>query len=101
MYIKYQSNIERHRNWITTHRVDVSYSALFAAHEDVFINIAEGKSTGDMKETLYKMNTKEKDLFNSFMVVRNQGLLWHKTNVDKNGKSTILDPKLEYWDLTV
>jgi hypothetical protein len=26
------------------------------------------------------------------MVVRNQGLLFNKTNVDANGKSTIVDP---------
>lgn len=91
-YIKYQSNIERHRNWITTHRCDVSYSALFAAQEDVFVSIANGSKNGEMKETLYKMNKKEKDLFNSFMEVRNQGLLWNKTNVDINGKTTIVDP---------
>lgn len=91
-YVKYQSNIERHRNWITTHRVDVSYSALFAATEDVFIRIAEGRDQGSMKETLYKMNKKEKDLFESFLVARNQGLLWNKTNVDINGKTTIVDP---------
>lgn len=92
MYIKYQSNIEKHRGYITTHRVDVSYSALFAAMEDQFISIAEGKDNGHLKETLYKMNKKEKDLLNSFLEVRNNGLLFNKTNVDKNGKSTIVDP---------
>lgn len=91
-YIKYQSNIEKHRGYITTHRVDVSYSALFAAMEDQFISIAEGKDNGSLKETLYKMNKKEKDLLNSFLEVRNNGLLFNKTNVDKNGKSTIVDP---------
>lgn len=91
-YIKYQSNIEKHRGYITTHRVDVSYSALFAAHEDVFVSIAEGKDQGCLTETMYKMNKKEKDLFENFMAVRNNGLLFNKTNVDINGKSTILDP---------
>ena len=91
-YIKYQSNIEKHRGYITTHRVDVSYSALFAAMEDTFISIAEGKDNGSLKETLYKMNKKEKDLLLSFLEVRNSGLLFNKTNVDKNGKSTIVDP---------
>lgn len=91
-YIKYQSNIEKHRGYITTHRVDVSYSALFAAMEDQFISIAEGKDNSSLKETLYKMNKKEKELLNSFLEVRNNGLLFNKTNVDKNGKSTIVDP---------
>ena len=80
------------RGYITTHRVDVSYSALFAAMEDQFISIAEGKDNGHLKETLYKMNKKEKDLLNSFLEVRNNGLLFNKTNVDKNGKATIVDP---------
>lgn len=91
-YIKYQSNIEKHRNYITTHRVDTSYSALFAAHEDVFVNVAEGKGNGGLTETLYKMNKKEKDLLENFLFVRNNGLLFNKTNVDKNGKPTIVDP---------
>lgn len=91
-YIKYQSNIEKHRGYITTHRVDTSYSALFAAMEDTFISIAEGKDNGNLKETLYKMNKKEKELLNSFLEVRNNGLLFNKTNVDINGKATIVDP---------
>ena len=44
-YIKYQSNISTHRNYIQTFRVDVSYSAEFAATEDVFVQIASGKDT--------------------------------------------------------
>lgn len=91
-YVKYQSNIERHRNYITTHRVDDSYSALYAAHEDVFISIAEGKNQGDLTETIYKMDKKEKVLLDNFLYVRNNGLLFNKCNVDVNGKPTIVDP---------
>lgn len=72
-YIKYQSNIERHRNYITTHRCDDSYSALYAAHEDVFISIAQGKNQGDLTETIYKMDKKEKVLLDNFLYVRNNG----------------------------
>lgn len=91
-YIKYQSNIEKHRNYITTHRVDDSYSALYAAHEDKFISIAEGKNQGDLTETIYKMDKKEKVLLDNFLYVRNNGLLFNKCNVDVNGKPTISDP---------
>lgn len=91
-YVKYQSNIEKHRNFITTHRCDDSYSALYAAHENVFISIAEGKDTGSLKETLYKMDKKEKVLLDNFLYVRNNGLLFNKSNVDVNGKPTISDP---------
>lgn len=92
MYVKYQSNIEKHRNYITTHRVDDSYSALYAAHENTFISIAEGKDQGCLTETIYKMDKKEKVLLDNFLYVRNNGLLFNKCNVDKNGKPTIVDP---------
>ncbi len=91
-YVKYQSNIERHRNYITTHRVDDSYSALYAAHENQFISIAEGKDQGSLTETIYKMDKKEKVLLDNFLYVRNNGLLFNKCNVDVNGKPTICDP---------
>ena len=91
-FVKYQSNIERHRNYITTHRCDIDYSALYAAHENTFISIAQGKDQGNLTETIYKMDTKEKKLLNSFLEVRNNGLLFNKCNVDANGKPTISDP---------
>ena len=91
-YAKYQSNIEKHRNYLTTFRVDDSQSALYAAHEDVFLKIAEGKGDSMEKEGLYKMTSMEKNLMENFLLVRNQGLLFNKTNVDINGKATIQDP---------
>lgn len=91
-YTKSQSNIEKHCNYITTFRNDISWSSLYAAHEDVFISIAEGKNQGCLNETIYKMNKKEKELFENFMISRNQGLLFNKTNIDVNGKATICDP---------
>lgn len=90
--VKYQSNISKHRNYITTHRVDDTYSAAYAAQEDVFISIAQGKDQGSMTEQIYKMDKKEKVLLDNFLYARNAGLLFNKTNVDKNGKATIVDP---------
>jgi len=43
MYTKWQSNAEKHRGYIQTHRFDASYSAQYAALEDVFIKISKGK----------------------------------------------------------
>ena len=43
---------------------------------------------------MYKMDKTEKNLLMNFLQVRNQGLLFNKTNVDKNGKSTMMDPDL-------
>lgn len=92
MYVKYQSNIEKHRGYITTHRVDDTYTALYKAHEDVFIQIGEGKGNGKLEEKLYRMDKVESNLLKNFLHVRNNGLLFNKTNVDKNGKATIFDP---------
>lgn len=91
-YCKAQSNIEKHRNYITTFRNDISWSSLYAAHEDVFIRIGEGKDRNSLNEVTYKMNKKEKELLENFLTSRNQGLLFNKTNIDVNGKATIVDP---------
>jgi hypothetical protein len=91
-YTKYQSNIERHRNYISTHRNDVSFSSQFAALEDVFIDIGKNKGKGTSTETIYKMKKKELELLENFMYVRNNALLFGKTNVDVDGKPTVFDP---------
>ena len=92
-YCKYQSNVEKHRNWITTFRTDVDYSALFKAHEQVFIGIGEGKDKNSLKETIFKMTTAEKNCLESYLFVRNNGLLTNRSNIDTNGKATISDPE--------
>ncbi|MED9974062.1 hypothetical protein [Catenibacterium sp.] len=91
-YCKYQSNISRFRGYITQFRNDETYSALYAAMEDTFVNISQGKGNGAMQETVYKMDKKEKVLLENFMFVKNNGLLFNKSSIDKNGKSTIQDP---------
>lgn len=91
-YVKYQSNVSKMRNVIQTFRNDISRSALFAAHEDVFIKIASGKGNGDMSEVIYRMDKQEKILLDNFMYARNTGLLFNKGNVDANGKASIVDP---------
>ena len=91
-YVKYQSNVSKFRNYITTHRVDDSYSAQYAAFEDMWITIGKGNGDGKQSEVTYRMDKKEKNLLDNFMYVRNNMLLFSKTNVDKNGKVTICDP---------
>lgn len=88
LYVKYQSNTERHRAYISTHRVDVSFSSKYAAMEDIFITIGKGNGKDDVT---YKMNPAEKDLLDTFMLARNNSLLWGKCNVDKHGKAKIYD----------
>lgn len=82
------------RGYIQTHRFDASYSALYAAQEDVFVKIAEGKDQGSMTETIYKMDKVEQNLLNTFLEGRNNALLFSKGNVNPaTGKPTIVDPK--------
>lgn len=93
MYTKWQSNVEKHRGYIQTHRFDASYSAQYAALEDVFIKIAEGKDQGSMTETIYKMDTVQKNLLDTFLEGRNNALLFSKGNVNPlTEKPTIVDP---------
>lgn len=89
-FTKYQSNIEKHRNWITEHRNDISYSARYAQMEDQFIKISQGEGTGELKEKIFKLNKMEKDLLDNFQTVKNNHLLWGKTTMDQNGKATIM-----------
>lgn len=47
-----------------------------------------------MTETIYKMDTLQQNLLETFLTGRNNALLFSKGNVDANGKATIVDPKL-------
>lgn len=91
-HVKYQSSFEKARNYITTFRVDDTFSSLYALHEDQFIKISEGKNKGEMSEKLYKMSKKEKVLMENFLMARNQGLLHNKSNINLNGKAIHQDP---------
>ena len=87
-YTKYQSNVEKHRTYIATHRADVDMSAQYKPMEDIFIQIGKGQQD----DPCYKMNTAEKDCLDSYMAARNNALLWGKTNMDKFGKPKIYEP---------
>lgn len=88
-YTKYQSNIEKHRTWITEHRNDISFSSRYAQMQDQFIKISSGEGNGELKEKIFKLNKMEKDLFDNFQQVKNNHLLWGKSTMDANGKSTV------------
>lgn len=85
-YVKAQSNVEKARTYISTHRVDVDMSAKYAGMEDVFIKIGKGNESTDH---VYKMNPAEKDCLDNFMEARNNSLTWGKSNVSADGKPKI------------
>lgn len=88
-YTKYQSNVEKHRNWISEHRADISWSSRYATMEDTFIKVASDKTN---KSAIFKMPKMKQLLLDSFMNIRNNGLLLGKSTMDANGKATINDP---------
>lgn len=73
-YCKYQSNVSRFRNYITTFRVDESSSSLYNAMEDTFVSVSKGEGNGKMQETVFHMDKKEKVLLDNFLYVKNNGL---------------------------
>ena len=90
-YSKFQSSFEKHRNYMTFFRHDISWSSLYALQENVFMRIADDKDK-TKSEGVYKLHKKEKELLDTFMYSVNTGLLLNKGNVQVNGNPTIQDP---------
>ena len=88
-YIKYISNTETHRNYLSRHRASVDFSGDFALMEDTFIDLGKGKDG----EQYAKMNTKEKECMDSYLVSREQHMLFGQSNFDANGKCMMQDEK--------
>lgn len=91
-YSKFQSQMELHRNFMTTFRADASWSSLYALQENVFMTIADDKDV-TKNEGVYKMLKKEKELLDTFLYAVNTGLLLNKGNIDLNNKATISEPE--------
>lgn len=90
-YTKFQSSFTKYRNFISTFRADVSWSSLYALQEPVFMRISDDK---DKKkgQAVYKMVKKDQELIDTFMYIMNNGMLFDRGTVDKDGHSTITDP---------
>ena len=58
---------------MTTFRVDVSWSSLYAAQESMFLSVADDKDSSK-SEGVFKMVKKDKELLDSFMYAMNTGL---------------------------
>ena len=90
-FVKYQSNVEKMRNYMTTIRVEDSYSAKYAAMEDTFIKIGKGENQGCLTEKIYKLDPMKKNLIENFLYSRENMMLLAKGNVGVDGKATISD----------
>ena len=90
-FVKYQSNVEKMRNYLTTIRVEDSYSAKYAAMEDSFIKIGKGENQGCLTEKIYKLDPMQKNLMENFLHVRENMMLLAKGTMGVDGKSTLSD----------
>lgn len=82
-YVKYTSNVEIHRNYISRHRASSSKSGDYAVMEHTFI--ADGKSK-DGKDLYFKLDPAEKQALDHLMFSRENNMLFGKNNFDQNGK---------------
>lgn len=87
-YIDNILNIERMRNYMSTIRVDDTYSSKYALMEDTFIKISRGDANGDK---VYRLEPMKKNLIENFLYARENMLLMAKGNVGVDGKATISD----------
>ena len=77
------------RTFIGEIRNDVAMSSRYDAFEDAFIKISEGDMKDVSREKIFKMNKAQKDLLLSHTEAKNNALLFQKTTMDANGKSTV------------
>jgi len=82
-YTKFVSNTETHRNYISRQRSSTSWSGDFAMLEDVFIQTGKDPKSAD---SYFKMNKKEKECMDTFLISREQNCIFSETNYDVNGK---------------
>lgn len=90
-YTKFQSSFNKYRNYMTTFRADVSWSSLYAIQEPVFMRISDDKNK-NKGQAIYKMVKKDQELIDTFMYIQNNGMLFNRGTVDKDGRSAITDP---------
>lgn len=90
-FVKYQSNVEKMRNYMTTVRVDDTYSSKYALMEDSFIKIGKGDGNGALSEKIYKLDPMKKNLIENFLYARENMMLLAKGTVNADGKTTLAD----------
>lgn len=90
-FVKYQSNVEKMRNYMTTVRVDDSYSSKYALMEDTFIKVGKGDGNGNLSEKIYRLEPMKKNLIQNFLYARENMILLAKGNIGVDGKATISD----------
>ncbi len=84
-------NVEKMRNYMSTIRVQDTYSAKYALMEDTFIKIGKGENQGCLTEKIYKLDPMKKNLIENFLYARENMILLAKGTVGVDGKTTLAD----------
>lgn len=92
-YVKFQSNVEKQRGYISEIRVDIDASSRYEALEETFIKLSRGSDANGWESKIFAWPDKKKVLLDNFMQARNNGMLWQHTTMDENGKATLTDRK--------
>jgi hypothetical protein len=82
-YTKFVSNTETHRNYMSRQRASVDFSGDYAMHEDIYIKAGKNDYASG---SYFKMNKKEKECMDTFLLSREQNCIFSETNYDVNGK---------------
>lgn len=89
LYTKFTNSTEKFRGFISTHRCDIDYSAMYKPMEEVFIQIGKGKDD----DPVYKLPKCEQVLIENFLQVREGKQAWGKSDVDAAGNPKIYEPE--------
>ncbi len=81
-YVKFMSDTQTHRNYMSKHYHSISWSSEYAQQEDVFLE--HGKK--DNQSVLLKLKKKELMVYENFMYTRESHLIFGQSNFDINGK---------------
>lgn len=87
LYTKFTNSTEKFRGFISTHRCDIDYSAMYKPMEEVFIQIGKGKDD----DPVYKLPKCEQVLIENFLQVREGKQAWGKSDVDSAGNPKIYE----------
>ena len=90
-FVKFQSNVEKQRGYISEIRVDIDASSRYEALEQTFIKLSRGSEANGWESKIFAWPEKKRLLLDNFMAARNNSMLWQHTTMDENGKSTLSD----------
>lgn len=90
-FVKYQSNVQQCRQWLSEVRCDIDASSRYEALEQTFIKLSRGSDENGWQSKIFAWPEKKRVLLDNFMSACNNAMLWQRGTMDANGKATITD----------